>query len=118
MKNFADISGGDLLKLLEEVGGDGHSIYPKEFFIDKFNIPEEIIKYCEHTFSSDDSNPKSTIFKDGEEIKELTGVFCLDLHYRIAEDLGLQETVVKAARMQGRWFQAKTLYEGIKEELS
>ena len=117
LKNFADVPEHSLLEMLEVVGGDGHSIYPKEFFIDKFNIPDEIISYCEHTLESDNSNPKRTIYRGGKAIDSITGVFCLDLHYRIAEDLDLQQLMLKAAKMQGRGFQAQILSKGIKEHL-
>ena len=118
LKNFADISEDKIKEILSIVGGDGHSIYPIEFFLDKFDVPRNVIEYCEHTLFSDPSNPKSTIYKGGEEVESVTGVFTLDLHYRIAEDLGLSDIIAKAGSLKGRGFQAQELCNGIMEYLN
>jgi len=117
MRNWADVPTDKIVNLLREIGGDGHSIYPKEFFIEKWEIPEEVIKYSERKLISDPSNPKTMIFKDGELMDELEGVFVLDLHYTIADNLGLSETIAKAGQKQGRGFQAQELCNGIMDYL-
>ena len=117
MRNWADVPTGLIVDMLKEIGGDGHSIFPTEYFVKKWKIPEEVIKYNERTLVSDPKNPKTMIFKDGEALDKLTGVFLLDLQYTIADNLDLSEVIAKAGQRQGRGFQAQELRNGIMEYL-
>ena len=45
MRNWADVPTGLIVDMLKEIGGDGHSIFPTEYFVKKWKIPEEVIKY-------------------------------------------------------------------------
>tara|TARA_R100000008_G_C3553693_1_gene151950 strand:+ start:566 stop:913 length:348 start_codon:yes stop_codon:yes gene_type:complete len=67
------------------INGDGHSIYPPEFYVEQgFD--------CEHLateFESDLSNPKYTIFKNGVPQEKMKGIWALDFHYWVASQCGL-----------------------------
>ena len=43
MRNWADVPTGLIVDMLKEIGGDGHSIFPTEYFVKKWKIPEEVI---------------------------------------------------------------------------
>ena len=67
------------------INGDGHSIYPPEFYVGQgFD--------CEHLtteFESDTSSPKTTIYKDGVPQEKVRGIYALDFHYWVAGQCGL-----------------------------
>ena len=71
------------------INGDGHSIYPPDFYVGQgFD--------CEHLtteFESDTSSPKTTIFKNGVPQEKVTGIYALDFHYWVAGQCGLASGV-------------------------
>ena len=71
------------------INGDGHSIYPPEFYVGQgFD--------CEHLtteFESDTSSPKTTIYKDGVPQEKMKGIWALDFHYWVAGQCGLARGV-------------------------
>ncbi len=86
------------------INGDGHSIYPPEFYVEQgFD--------CEHLateFESDTSSPKTTIFKDGEIQEKVKGIWALDFHYWVAGQCGLARGV-DYAEQYGRGSQARAI---------
>lgn len=86
------------------IDGDGHSIYPPDFYLEQgFD--------CEHLtteFKSDISSPKTTIFKDGVPQEKMKGIWALDFHYWVASQCGLARGV-DYAEQYGRGSQARAI---------
>lgn len=81
---------------------DGHSIYKPEAFTDA-GLPADVVEYATTTYRSD-GTPKGTIFRNGEPVAELRGVYGLNLLTLIADTLG-----VEYRRCMGRGFQAQAI---------
>lgn len=86
---------------------DGHSIFKPEAFIDA-GLPNDVVSYITHTYKSDGS-PKGTIFVNGAPVKDLQGVYGLDLLRLIANALGVQ---YRSAI--GRGFEAQNIQQALK----
>lgn len=86
---------------------DGHTIFKPEAFLDA-GLPQAIVDYVTHSHASDGS-PKGTIFVDGQPVKELAGVYGLDLLRFLADSLGVQY-----ASAIGRGFQAQHIQTALK----
>jgi len=114
---WKDASPKAVLKLIRAIGGDGWSIYPVSWYTD-FGLPAELIKPLEQKLKSDFSHPKKTLFRNGEPIEELIGVYTLRVLYQIAENIGVEEDALKNAFSKtGRGFQAQELSEAISDYL-
>ena len=78
---------------------DGHTIFAPEAFTEA-GLPAEVVAHMTITYHSD-GTPKGTISVKGQAVKELTGVYGLDLLRLLAQALG-----VTYARAIGRGFEA------------
>ena len=85
---------------------DGHSIFKPEAFSEA-GLPNEVVEYITHTYKSDGS-PKGTIFVDGQPVKELKGVYGLDLLRLLASALN-----VTYRRAIGRGFEAQLIQQAL-----
>ena len=82
---------------------DGHSILDPQAFIDA-GLPAEVVGHLTRTYKSDLSSPKSTIFVKGEPVRELSGVYGLDVLRFLAGAVG-----VEYMRALGRGFEARNI---------
>ena len=105
----------DYQKLVEEVRAlpkeailkaafrcDGHTIFKPEAFVDA-GLSQAVVDYVTRPYESDGS-PKGTIFVDGHAVKNLTGVYGLDLLRFLARALG-----VEYCSALGRGFEARNI---------
>ena len=69
---------------------DGHTIFYTHHYSPHFS--EELLKKWKlvQTFKSDTSSHKATIFKDGEIVPEVHGVYNLQFLSRLARECGLE----------------------------
>lgn len=67
---------------------DGHSILNPEAFTD-VGLPHDVVEHLTTRYKSD-GTPKGTIFVGGQPVKELTGVYGLDVLTFIAGALGVE----------------------------
>ena len=67
---------------------DGHTIFKPQEFLDA-GLPQAVVDHVTHTYKSDGS-PKGTIFIDGQPVKQLAGVYGLDLLRFLAAALGVE----------------------------
>jgi hypothetical protein len=81
---------------------DGHTIFKPEAFTE-VGVPSEVVDYLSSTFKSD-GTPKGTIFVQGQPVKELKGVYGLDMLKFLAMALD-----VEYADAIGRGFQAQNI---------
>jgi hypothetical protein len=86
---------------------DGHTIFKPQAFIDA-GLPQAVVDHCTTTHSSDGS-PKGTIFVDGQPVKELSGVYGLDLLRFLANALDLEY-----AAALGRGFEARNIHAALR----
>ena len=90
---------------------DGHTIFKPQAFID-VGLPQSVVDHCTTTHSSDGS-PKGTIFVEGHPVKELSGVYGLDLLRFLANALG-----VDYAAAIGRGFEAWNIQTALRQRLA
>lgn len=90
---------------------DGHTIFKPEAFLD-VGLPQPVVDYCTHDHASDGS-PKGTIFVNGQPVKELSGVYGLDLLRFLASALG-----VTYARKFGRGSQAGAIQSALQSHFA
>jgi len=76
----------EIRKLVEEIGGDGHTIW-KASVLD--GLPAEVRGRFVRSFKSSKRDPKGMIFVDGARVDELEGVYGLTILRAICSDLGL-----------------------------
>ena len=88
----------------EFLNGDGHGIVPSEEY-EKYGID---VKDLEQEFKSDFSAPTSTIYKNGEPVESMTGVWSLDFHRYIASQCGLVRDI-DYPELLGRGSQARAI---------
>lgn len=94
---------------------DPWTIYEPSRFINA-GLPESFVNKFVRVFKSDTRDPKSTIFNDdGEVIKQLKGVYALDILWGIAREMGADTS--EAETKSGRGFIARCLKDAIKEKL-
>jgi len=94
---------------LDKLIGDGHSLYKPS----KYSwLPKWIVVECTHTYFSNYSDFKETIYdpKTGKAIDKVEGVYNLTMLYTIAGYLN-----VSYKSMMGRGFQARAIVEDIKK---
>ena len=87
---------------------DGHSILKPEAFLDA-GLPKPVVDHLTRNHSSDGS-PKGTIFVNGQPVKQLIGVYgldmlrflanALDVEYRDAIGRGFEAQNIQAALHQ------------------
>ncbi len=87
---------------------DGHTIFKPEAFLDA-GLPKDVVEHLTRTHGSDGS-PKGTIFVKGEPVKELAGVYGLDMLRFLADALG-----VKYTPAMGRGFEAQNICAALKQ---
>jgi hypothetical protein len=108
-----DIDKKVILNLLDEIGGDGHTLWGADADFFK-GVPKEIMDSVTHTHKSDGTG-KGSIFVNGEVVEELHGVYGLDILWRLAKETGSDTT--HAGGMFGRGSQARALTQAIREKL-
>ena len=78
------------IEWLKEFGNEGHSIWKADSVpFDDLGLDEKQQEALIQTFESDTSDPKSTIFKDGQIVKKVEGVHSLTILSVIARNLGV-----------------------------
>ena len=99
-----------LLKILDFLGNDGHTIYSREK-IEELGVPQDILAtVCiKHTYNK--RNPKSVILAADGIKEDLVGVYGLDLLKKISADMG-----IFTARM-GRGWQMRDLQTLVRTEI-
>jgi hypothetical protein len=83
---------------------DGHTIFKPEAFLDA-GLPDNIVNHFTRSHGSDGS-PKGTIFVNGDPVKELTGVYGLDLLRFLADALNVEYQEAMGRGTQARHIQA------------
>jgi acyl CoA:acetate/3-ketoacid CoA transferase len=83
---------------------DGHGILKPEAFVDA-GLPAAVIHHLTRTYKSDGS-PKGTIFVQGEPVKELSGVYGLDMLRFLASALGVEYAPALGRGLEARRIQA------------
>lgn len=103
------------IEWIRENGYDGHSIWlPDAVPFEDLGLDEKQKKQLIQTFRSDTSDPKSTIFKDGKIVKEISrGVNSLSLLSVIAHNLGVGNA---GAFLMGRGSRARVLTDAILQQ--
>ncbi len=89
---------------------DGHSILKPEAFIEA-GLPADVVEYLTRSYKSDGS-PKGTIFVAGRPVKELKGVYGLDVLRFLASALG-----VEYRSAIGRGFEAQNIQQALRQHL-
>jgi hypothetical protein len=98
-----------ILALLENIGGDGHSVYDPKILAE---FPKAIQDRFTHEIESDESDWKSTLRDhDGNVIKSIVAVYSLSVHEGIASDLGL----TGYRQFNGRGFRAQAACKMIRD---
>ena len=92
---------------------DGHSIMSPQAFLDA-GLPADVVAHLTRTYKSDGS-PKGTLFVAGQPVKQLEGVYgldmlrflgvALDVEYRQALGRGFEAANIRTALIEH--FQAK-----------
>jgi hypothetical protein len=90
---------------------DGHTIFKPEAFTEA-GLPAEVTGLFTRKYKSDGS-PKGTIFVNGQPVKELTGVYGLDLLRFIASALD-----VEYRQAIGRGFEAQNIQTALRQHLT
>ena len=67
---------------------DGHCILDPQAFL-SVGLPAEVVAHLTRRHKSDLSDPKATLIVDGEAVKELSGVYGLELLQFLATALGV-----------------------------
>lgn len=68
---------------------DGHTIFKPEAFTD-LGLPVEIVNHLTANYTSSDGDPKYTIYVKGIAVKQLKGVYGLDVLRFIASALNVE----------------------------
>jgi|13_taG_2_1085334.scaffolds.fasta_scaffold91525_2 hypothetical protein len=92
----------------EIILGDGHSIMNPDFYGKHFDV-----EHLVHTFKSDFSDHKSTLFVNGEPVEELKGIYNLVFVEWLAGQIGL--TWRDYGSYGGRGFQAQAIVRTIEK---
>jgi hypothetical protein len=90
---------------------DGHTIFAPEAFLAD-GLPREIVDHVTRSHGSDGS-PKGTIFVEGQPVKELAGVYGLDLLKFLASALA-----VPYERKLGRGSQAQAIQSALRQHFA
>ena len=99
-----------ILKVLERIHGDGHTLFKPEGFIED-GLPESTVKFFTRVHATDLSSPQGFLMgNDGGMISHLEGIYGLELLRGIARSLG-----AKSSTAIGRGFAARELTDNIKE---
>lgn len=78
-----------ILKLLEHIGNDGHTIWKPEA-ITEAGFDEALAERFMHSYESDANDPKWMITgRDGKPREKLTGIYGLNVLEAICSDLGI-----------------------------
>lgn len=108
---LTNLTAEQVMKAVDYIDGDGHTVYKKEVLIDTCGWPGETASAVCHEIHSDMSDPKSTLFgNDGRPLDKLYGWYCLDLLSSLASALN-----VKYEHCMGRGFQARKITEALRE---
>lgn len=94
-----------------KVIGDGHTIFGPNFYAPYFTEEELREAGLIRRYSSDTSNAKSTIFRDGEVVDYVDGVYNLTFLTWLAAELGVTEY----RECFGRGSQAQVIVSAIME---
>jgi hypothetical protein len=95
--------------------GDGHTIFNPSFYAPHFSEDELRKAKLIHTYKSDASSHKSTIFgKDGKPMEKLKGVYNLTFLYWLCGQLGIDSN----NDFNGRGSQADALASRIRKALA
>ena len=86
---------------------NGHDILDPQAFLDA-GLPLDVIRRVTTTHKSDGTH-KGSIYVDGKQVDQLSGVYGLDMLEFIAGALGL-----KYRRYMGRGFQASAIKEALR----
>lgn len=70
------------------IHGDGHTIYMPSAYEPHFTADE--LRPITQTFESDTSSHKSTIYKDGQVVPEVVGVYNLHFLMWVRDQLGIK----------------------------
>lgn len=101
-----------ITKLLDIIGGDGHSIFPTYVFKD-VGLPRTVVRHFVDIYPSDIRNPKSTIFSpNGTVLSHMRGMYGLDVLRSLASSLD-----AASSASIGRGSEARELTENIKNKL-
>ena len=99
---WLDVEISVMQKILDSIGGNGHGILFTQSCKD-LGIPTCICNRLEGTFKSDTSDPKSTIFLNGEAVEETKGIRTLDILKDMVGQLPIPvEKVASAHNYLGR----------------
>lgn len=90
---------------------DGHSIFLPQAFLDD-GLPQEVVSYLTRSHRSD-GTPKGTIFVEGQPVKDLEGIYGLDLLRLLAEALNI--TYRSAI---GRGFEAQNIQSALRQHFA
>ena len=90
---------------------DGHTIFKPELFTES-GLPAEVVQHFTRAYKSDGS-PKGTIFVDGRPVKELSGVYGLEVLRFIAFALD-----VEYRQAMGRGFEAQNILIALRQKLA
>jgi hypothetical protein len=106
-----NVDKGKLVAFLHENGSDGWTIWATSKFTDMGFTKKDLPV---HTYRSDTSNPKSTIYgDDGNVLEKVEGVYNLTFLRRLAEAVGASTDT----GMLGRGSDARILTTRILEQL-
>ncbi len=99
-------------RLIDYIGGNGHGIFELAKVVEGADVPESKLECWVHTYKSDTSSPKETIFApDGSVMDELKGIYGLSLIESIASALGCHSP------MEGRGSRCRDLTAQVRAKL-
>jgi hypothetical protein len=110
VKMLRNVNKSKLTAYLNKSGSDGWTIWlPSKFTDMGFDLADLPVR----KHKSDTSDPKSTIFNNGEVVKELEGVYNLTFLRKLADAVGADTDT----GMLGRGSDARVLTQRIQEAL-
>jgi hypothetical protein len=103
-----------LLRVLDLIGGDGHSIYNKCGLAEELGVPDKMLDQYTRDYTSSTTDPKHMITKaDGSLAEHMVGVYGLDMLKKIARQLD-----VEIPDMMGRGFLARALTSNLEAHVN
>ena len=102
-----------ILDLLEEIGGDGHTLWDADAGFFK-EMPKDFMESVTQVHKSD-GTPKGSIWSDGQLVEDMHAVYGLYLLWKLAKEVGAN--LDRPHGLMGRGFQARALTEAIREKL-
>lgn len=109
---LAELPKDTLCAIADVSGDDGHTLFDPVAYV-KAGLTMELTSYFTQPHRSDGQTAKGSIFREGEVVPEVTGIYGLTVLEHISNALELPMPV-----FHGRGFKARALHTAIKAACS